>query len=136
MSATEATEEILPLCREWFRASLENDDAWFAANVADEFRYLMGDGAVETRDVIVPMSHQITGKHYEVLDVTGHRYGDVLVGYGTYSARGVIPEGLAAPAQIEKYARGVEVRFSMVWAPSAHDGALRCVLLQSTTIAS
>ncbi len=134
MSAIDATEEIRPLCEAWYRASQETDDAWFAANVADEFRYLMGDGAVEPRDVIVPMSHQITGKHYEVLDVTGHRYGDVLVGYGTYSARGVIPEGLAAPAQIEKYAHGVEVRFSIVWAPSEHDGVLRCVLMQSTPI--
>jgi hypothetical protein len=128
----DASAEATELCRAWFRAAMETDDAWMQENVAAEFHYLMGGGELERKDRVITMSHEIVDKRYELLECAGHRYGDVCVAFGTYFAQGTIPAGLAPPAQVEKYARGVRVRFSSVWVD--HDGAPRCVLMQSTTI--
>ncbi|MGH2848998.1 MAG: hypothetical protein ACRDLP_00095 [Solirubrobacteraceae bacterium] len=120
------------LSAEWFRASLETDDAWFEDNLAEDFRYLMGDGSIEAKGRVIEMNRLIRNKVYELSGVSGRRYGAVLVVQGTYHARGTIPEGLAPPAQIERYAAGVDVRFTSMW---VGEGAPpRCVLMQATSI--
>ena len=129
----DATEEARALATAWLNAAMASDDDWFYANAAEEFRYQMGNGDIAALDVIVPFAHQITDKHYEVLEVTGHRYGHVVVGYGVYLARGTFPAGFAPDEYVARYAEGMKVRFSQIWVEDA-SGTPKIVLNQGTNI--
>jgi hypothetical protein len=133
MSYEDVTDEFRPLCNGWFVAATDGDDDWFHEYLADEFVYLMGGGEVEPKQRTIAMNRIVQNRSYVLKDLVAHRYGDVILARGTYSARGDIPKGSAPQIQIDRYAAGAMVRFSTVWAP--RDGELRCVLFQSTTIA-
>jgi hypothetical protein len=128
----DVTEEFWPLCNGWFVAATAGDDDWFHEHLAEEFVYLMGGGEQEPKDRTITMNTIVENRNYVLKDLIARRYNGVILARGTYYARGDIPRGGAPLAQIERYRIGSDVRFSTVWVP--RDGALRCVLFQSTTI--
>jgi hypothetical protein len=133
MSYEDVTEEFRSLCNGWFVAATDGDDDWFHEHLADEFVYHMGGGEAEPKERTITMNRIVQNRSYILQDFVAHRYGEVILARGTYSARGDIPRGSAPQIQIDRYAAGALVRFSMVWAPDGD--RLRCVLFQSTTIA-
>jgi len=132
MDYVDVTEEFRPIWNGWFVAATEGDDDWFWEHLGEEFVYLMGGGETEPKDRTIAMNKVVQNRSYVLGDMVARRYGEVIVATGVYSARGDIPPGAAPQSQIDKYAAGAQVRFSTVWVP--RDGALRCILMQSTTI--
>jgi hypothetical protein len=129
--------EARVLLSAWMRAAANGDYDWFRRHLHPDFRYLNAAGGVTTGPQMLAASQMASGTGsgnvYELREAEGHRYSDFLIVVGRYYGRGRIPD--AAPVSQElrdRYAGGVEARFSQVWRKEA--GQWRCLLLQATAI--
>jgi len=129
----DVTDELWPVLLAWCQAATVGDDSWFHEHLAEEFVHIMGGGEVEPKDRTIAMTGMVRNRSFVLQELLAHRYGDVTLVRGVYSARGDIPPGGAPPVQIARYATGARVRFSMLWVPNV-DGRLVCAQFQSTTI--
>lgn len=126
------------LAAAWTCAARAGDDDWFRRHLHPDFRYLNAAGGVMSREQMLARPPAAGGEdsrnEYELREVEGRRYGELLIVIGRYFGRGRIPDS-APVGQVlrEKYARGIEARFSQIW--RTQGGEWRCLLLQATEIA-
>lgn len=131
MDFVDVTGDIEPLYRDWLVAAAKGDGSWFREHLAEEFKYLNAGGGAASKSEIIEINQAIQNSRYELGEFVARRYGDVVVAQGVYFGRGDIPvETGLAQSMIDKYARGGDLRFSMVWVPDGE--SWRCVVLQTT----
>ncbi len=116
------------------QAATVHDDDWYKNNLADEFYYLSAGGGKASREEMIDIANLSQNSEYKLYEVTGRRYGEVILAHGRYMGKGDFPadEALVSPAMREKYGRGVELRFSGSWIE--RDGRLQSLHLQTTEI--
>lgn len=125
--------DLRRLYEEWMEAATVHEDAWYAHNLADEFRYLSAGGAIATREEMIAIANLSRNSEYALREVYGRRYGDVMLARGRYFGKGDFPDdGLVNEAMRLKYGRGAELRFTGSWI--LRDGRWQSLHLQTTEI--
>lgn len=120
------------LFRRWLDAAESGDGSWFVENLSNEFIYHNSGGGVMTKAEIIEVNGQ-TDCRYSLDEYHGRLYGNCLLVFGVYSAKGTVPTNPNVSDSMEKkYQQGTAIRFASSWVRSG--GKHACTLLQTTTI--
>jgi hypothetical protein len=133
-SDTKTVQTILnQLYEAWMQAATVHDDNWYMTNLANEFHYFSAGGAIATREEMIAIANISQNSEYKLFEVSGQRYGDILLAYGRYFGKGDFPEDkLVNESMRKKYGKGAELRFTGTWV--LRDSRWQSLHLQTTEV--